>query len=143
MTPVGIILCRRARARNLLPKLCGRIAWLNQLYHDHGVALTKARHADTAVLRDGFNAQAGATAREIKRAGSIAPVLQRDDRFEVFRADEVQVTSTQFVGGDWRWRLADGADRTLVEASGYRSERECRSAMALLHERASAASLAE
>ena len=94
------------------------------------------------MLRDGFNA-AAATAREIKRAGSIAPGLRRDDRFEVFRADEVRVSSTRFVGGDWRWRLADGADRTLVEASGYRTESECLSAIAVLHERASAASLAE
>jgi uncharacterized protein YegP (UPF0339 family) len=67
------------------------------------------------------------------------PFALTADRFDVFRADEVQVTSTQFAGGDWRWRLADSNDVTLVEGSGYRSERACLVAVSLLRGRASSA----
>jgi uncharacterized protein YegP (UPF0339 family) len=52
--------------------------------------------------------------------------------FSVFRADSVSVTSTQFAGGDWRWRLSDHEGATLVEAGGYRSEAHSREAVAIL-----------
>lgn len=52
--------------------------------------------------------------------------------FFVFLADSVSVTSTQFSGGDWHWRLSDPNGAILVEAGGYRSEAHCREAVALL-----------
>ena len=63
-------------------------------------------------------------------------------RFEVYRADEVRTTSTRFTGGDWHWRLCDEAGRALVDAGGYRDERKCRDAVALLKARAGGAAFA-
>lgn len=113
---------------------------LNQLYHDHGVAQALAQHASSAGLRAEHAAEGILIDSRIrsKQAGRAA-VASISDRFEVFRADEVQVTSTQFAGGDWRWRLADAADNTLVEGGGYRSKRACAKAVAVLRERAFAA----
>lgn len=115
---------------------------LNQLYHDHGVARTRAQHAGTADLRAQNAAEAQQVDHRIRRKrAERAPVAAPSAAsFEVFRADEVHVTSTQFSGGDWRWRLADLDNVTLVEGGGYRSERACRAAVSLLRNRASSAS---
>jgi uncharacterized protein YegP (UPF0339 family) len=59
-----------------------------------------------------------------------------DDRFEIFRANEVNLTSTLFSGGDWRWRLANRAGETLVEGCGYRTEADCEGAVVFLQTRA-------
>ena len=56
--------------------------------------------------------------------------------FEIYRADEVRMTSTQFSGGDWHWRLSDAEGLSLLDAGGYASERECRSAITILKENA-------
>ncbi len=114
---------------------------LNQLYHDHGVAQTRAKHAGSVALRAEHAAEAlrvdqRITTNRVGKAPALAPSV---DRFEVYRADEVQITSTQFVGGDWRWRLADATDNTLVEGGGYRSERACLLAVSLLRDRAHSA----
>ncbi|MGX7951426.1 hypothetical protein ACWPM1_02560 [Tsuneonella sp. HG249] len=115
---------------------------LNQLYHDHGVAQTRAQHASTAVLRAEHAAEARRVDHRIRTngAGMASVVAPSADKFEIYRAEEVQVTSTQFVGGDWRWRLTDVDNRTLVEGGGYRSERACRVAVSLLRDRARLAS---
>jgi uncharacterized protein YegP (UPF0339 family) len=75
------------------------------------------------------------------RLGEPARAAAGDEpcRFEVYRADEVRTTSTRFAGGDWHWRLCDAAGRALVDAGGYRDERLCRDAVAILHEHAAAA----
>lgn len=114
---------------------------LNQLYHDHGVAQTRAQHAGTPGVRAEQVAEALRFDHRIRaKLDACAPVAAPlVDKFEVYRADEVQVTSTQFVGGDWRWRLADIDGATLVEGGGYRSERACRVAVSLLRDRAKAA----
>jgi uncharacterized protein YegP (UPF0339 family) len=52
--------------------------------------------------------------------------------FEIFREDEVSVTSTQFVGGGWRWRLSDGEGLVVAEAGDYPSEASCRAAVAAI-----------
>lgn len=57
-------------------------------------------------------------------------------RFDVYRADEVRMTSTQFGGGDWHWRLSDAVGLILLDTGGYASERECRGAIAILQENA-------
>jgi uncharacterized protein YegP (UPF0339 family) len=114
---------------------------LNQLYHDHGVAQTRAQHAGTVDLRAGHAAEALLADNRIRahQTAHATLISQTADKFEVFRSDEVQVTSTQFVGGDWRWRLADSDGATLVEGSGYPSERACLIAISLLRARASSA----
>lgn len=114
---------------------------LNKLYHDNGVAQALAHHASSVGLRAEHAAESILIDNRIrsKQSGN-AVVAAQADRFEVFRADEVQVTSTQFAGGDWRWRLADAADKTLVEGGGYRSKGACVKAVAFLRDRASSAS---
>ena len=61
--------------------------------------------------------------------------------FSVYRADSVSVTSTQFSGGDWRWRLSDQTGAVLVQAAGYRSEALCREAVAILQARSARATV--
>ena len=107
---------------------------LNQLYHDLGVAQTRAEHSETVDSRakhafEVLRAEHRIRTNPAVKAASVAPTA---DKFEVFRADEVQVTSTQFAGGDWRWRLADATGQTLVQGGGYGSERSCRAAVTLL-----------
>jgi uncharacterized protein YegP (UPF0339 family) len=62
-------------------------------------------------------------------------------RFEIYRTDEVRMTSLRFAGGDWHWRLCDEAGKVLVDAGGYRSERACRKAVTILQKRAASATL--
>ena len=59
--------------------------------------------------------------------------------FEIFRKDEERMTSTQFSGGDWRWRLMTTGGLILAKASGYPSETTCRAAVAVLQRRAATA----
>ena len=61
--------------------------------------------------------------------------------FEIYREEEVSVTSTLFAGGDWHWRLVDADDRTLVEAGGYATEENCREAVSVLQRQACLAKL--
>jgi uncharacterized protein YegP (UPF0339 family) len=114
---------------------------VNQLYHDHGVALTRAKHAVPLESRDGHAAEALIADHRIlqNRASDHDAVIIESDRFETFRTEEVRVSSTQFSGGDWHWRLATSADETLVEGGGYRTEEACLEAVTLLRERASRA----
>jgi uncharacterized protein YegP (UPF0339 family) len=46
------------------------------------------------------------------------------------------MTSTQFGGGDWHWRLSDADGQVLLDTGGYASEPECRDAIAILQENA-------
>lgn len=111
---------------------------LNQLYHDHGVARTLAQHAKSPTARVEHAAEAGRVSERIdtERFGTGTVGARSSDKFDVFRASEVRITSTQFAGGDWRWRLTDGAGNTLVEGGGYRSKRACLLAVSLLRDRA-------
>lgn len=115
---------------------------LNQLYHDHGMARARAQHSGTTALRAEHAAEAVRTEASIRaeRAGQAPAPASTSDKFEVFRAEEMRVSSTQFAGGDWRWRLSDSAGKTLVEGGGYRSERSCMVAVSLLRDRAFSAS---
>jgi uncharacterized protein YegP (UPF0339 family) len=76
-----------------------------------------------------------------------AEVFPRDSadgvscKFDVYRADEVRMTSTQFCGGDWHWRLSDADGLILLDTGGYANERECRNAICVLQENAGWASL--
>lgn len=89
----------------------------------------------------------GVAALRLAPGGSVAGVSlcegaeQAPCRFDVYRADEVRMTSTQFSGGDWHWRLADADGQILLDTGGYASERECCTAIAILRENAGWASL--
>lgn len=61
--------------------------------------------------------------------------------FDIYRSDQVRLTSTRFEGGDWHWRLADAEGSVLLDAGGYASARECLSAIAVLQENAGLASV--
>lgn len=116
---------------------------LNQFYHEQGVAQMRAQNSDRGFSSDQKNRGSTRIADRttIKPLGHHEILPSVADRFEVFRADEVQVTSTQFAGGDWRWRLADRFGETLVQGSGYPSRRTCLDAVSLLRDRAHAARL--
>jgi uncharacterized protein YegP (UPF0339 family) len=54
--------------------------------------------------------------------------------FEIYRADEVRLTSMLLSGGDWRWQFRSGSGALLATSAGYTSEQECTVAvMALRH----------
>lgn len=71
----------------------------------------------------------------------LAPANRQEapPHFEVYRTDEMKVSSTRFCGGDWHWCLIDAAGRTLIEAGGYRTEERCREAVTILQNRAGVA----
>ncbi len=57
-------------------------------------------------------------------------------RFEIYREDQVRLTATRLSDGDWHWRLSDAAGTPLVDAGGYRSEKDCRDAVSILRSEA-------
>lgn len=60
-------------------------------------------------------------------------------QFDVYRADQVSLTSTLFCGGDWHWRLISVSGEVLIDCGGYATRNACYSAVDLLrHEAASA-----
>ena len=80
------------------------------------------------------------------RSPAVAPArFKAPDRtpgtFEIYREDEVRMTSTRFSGGDWHWRLSDAEGLILLDTGGYPSERKCREAIAVLKENAAFASV--
>jgi uncharacterized protein YegP (UPF0339 family) len=52
--------------------------------------------------------------------------------FELSFANRVRLTSTRFAGGDWNWRLCTASGTAIARGGGYRTEGECRSAIALV-----------
>jgi uncharacterized protein YegP (UPF0339 family) len=73
-----------------------------------------------------------ATARAAKETGC---------NFEIYRADEVRMTSTRFGGGDWHWRLCDADGLILLDTGGFASESDCLGAVAILRQHAGFATL--
>ncbi len=59
--------------------------------------------------------------------------------FEIYRANEVSLTSTLFGGGDWRWRLCAAVGVFTASGGGYSSESACKSAVAALRTAAQSA----
>lgn len=97
-------------------------------------SLIRPRSGDDGYLR---RSEAGYVSDAAEDSVSRPSAFDRPRcHFEVFRADEVSVTSTRHVGGDWRWRLSDQDGQVLVEAGGYPSEASCREAVEVLHSRA-------
>lgn len=61
--------------------------------------------------------------------------------FEIYRADEVRLTSILFSGGDWRWQFRSGSGALLATSAGYTSEQECATAIVALRNGASGATI--
>ena len=59
--------------------------------------------------------------------------------FEIYRKGEDRVTSTQFCGGDWRWRLVTSDGLVLAEAAGYPNQGTCEAAVQVLRKRSATA----
>jgi uncharacterized protein YegP (UPF0339 family) len=63
--------------------------------------------------------------------------------FDIYRTEQVQLTSTHLGGGDWHWRLIDAAGGRLAHGGGYRDQRECIAAVDALRVEASRATISE
>lgn len=114
---------------------------VNKLYHDRGVALVQAQCVQSSGSHKSTDGAAPVTGGRNGDGPTSAGDAATGDSVEVFRTDEVQLTSTLFSGGDWHWRLASAAGDVLVEGCGYRSQSQCLEAVALLQGRAKSASL--
>jgi len=57
-------------------------------------------------------------------------------RFDIYRADQVRLTSTQFGGGDWHWRLTGASGEIVADCGGYRNEAQCHAAVSALRDEA-------
>lgn len=71
----------------------------------------------------------------------IQPRPDGQPYFEIYRADEVRLTSILFSGGDWRWRFCSGAGVPIATSAGYATERQCAASVAALRNGAAAATV--
>ena len=97
--------------------------------------------ADRRLVADRRREPAESHFRRLDKAGPAQTDGMLTGMFEVYRADEVRMTSTRFGGGDWHWRLSDGEGLILHDTGGYASEGECLRAVAILQENAGFASV--
>jgi len=58
----------------------------------------------------------------------------RRPRFEIYRSDQVSLTSILFAGGDWHWRLMDADGKLLADCGGFKVEGDCRKAVIALRD---------
>ena len=63
--------------------------------------------------------------------------------FDIYRTEQVQLTSTRLGGGDWHWRLTDAAGGKLAHGGGYRDQRDCIAAVDALRSVASSATVSK
>lgn len=61
--------------------------------------------------------------------------------FEIYRADEVRLTSILMSGGDWRWQFRSESGALLATCAGYMSEQECTTAVVALRSGAGSATI--
>ena len=54
--------------------------------------------------------------------------------FEIYRSEQVSLTSILFAGGDWHWRLLDADGKLLADCGGYRAQQDCRAAVVALRD---------
>lgn len=64
-------------------------------------------------------------------------------RFEIYRADQIPLTSTLFGGGDWHWRLTDLSGTILADAGGCRNRGNCLAVVEALRAEAGSAFVTE
>lgn len=63
--------------------------------------------------------------------------------FDIYRTEQVPVTSILFGGGDWHWRLTDGTGAILADCGGYRNRRDCLAVVEGLRAEAGLATISE
>lgn len=63
---------------------------------------------------------------------SIGPLEANGAYFEIYRANEVSLTSVLFSGGDWRWRFCMASGVVTASGGGFASEADCEAAVATL-----------
>ncbi len=96
-------------------------------------------HSSEDVL-DAISPFGAVTAPVAKSAvAALLPFPDRRASFEIYRADEVRLTSILFSGGDWRWQFRSAHGDILAAGAGYHSEAECRAAVHALHDGAGSA----
>jgi uncharacterized protein YegP (UPF0339 family) len=74
---------------------------------------------------------------------SVAHRLGGCSHFDIYRTEQVHLTSTLFGGGDWSWRLTDEAGTMLAECGGYLNRRNCLAAVEALRAGAWSATVSE
>lgn len=104
------------------------------------------RHADADLPADVSEVLLRFTASDealAPRAGPIDVLPTPGDQpyFEIYRADEVRLTSILFSGGDWRWRFCSGTGVPIATSVGYPTERECAASVAALRDGAAKATV--
>ena len=60
-------------------------------------------------------------------------------RFEVYRDEEIRVSSTQFCGGAWSWRLCTPSGQILAQSRAYEREEDCQEALSQVRRHAAGA----
>lgn len=81
-------------------------------------------------------------AKEAKRPQVAAPAQLPErghSHFDIYRTEQVRLTSTLFGGGDWHWRLTGSAGEILADCGGYRNHRDCLAVVDALRDAASSA----
>lgn len=66
-----------------------------------------------------------------------------ESRFDIYRTEQVHLTSTLFGGGDWHWRLTGQSGKVLADCGGYRDRGDCLAAVDGLRAEAQAALLGD
>ena len=61
--------------------------------------------------------------------------------FDVYRTEQVHLTSMLSGGGDWHWRLTGKSGEILADCGGYRSQRDCLAAVEALRVEAGTATV--
>jgi len=60
---------------------------------------------------------------------AITSVSPGPFRFEVYRDEQIRVSSTQFCGGAWSWRLCTATGEVVAQSRAYEREQDCRAAL--------------
>lgn len=93
-------------------------------------------HAATREHSFAANDHTAATAAVVK--------WQRNEmfsRFDIYRADQIRLTSTLFSGGDWHWRLTGASGHVIADCGGYRNEAQCLAVVKALRSEAGMAAI--
>lgn len=76
-----------------------------------------------------------------RRQTAVVDTLLTSGRscFDIYRTDQVRLTSTLVGGGDWHWRLTGASGDVLADCGGYRNQRDCLAAVGAVRAVASSA----
>lgn len=63
--------------------------------------------------------------------------------FDIYRTEQVHLTSALFGGGDWHWRLTGQTGAVLADCGGYRNQADCLAAVQALRAEAWSATVSK